>query len=614
MSEEVGGRRRIAKRQLIARISACVVAIILLCVCVAGWLAYLGNQIQNDLTSSAKLAQNVRADLLAGDVASASATFQSMQSHIDNAHRASNDPLWKGAGSLPVVGANFSAVSELAVSANDVADRAIAPLLSDTAMISWNSLAPIEGAVDLQPIERAAPLLRSASNTVRLSHDRLSAIDRSSLLDPIARPLLEATNVLGEMGLALQAASTTATLLPEMLGAGEERNYLLLVQNSAEVRATGGIPGALAVMTVREGALELTAQGSATELGAFNPAVIVDPAQETIYSARMGRFMQSTNLTPHFPTAAQTAATMWETRKPGSNLDGVIAIDPVTLSYVLRSTGPIELPVEDLVANEQIAASGLPRTLSADNVVRTLLSDVYSEIEDPREQDEYFAAVASELFKLLSSGEGDSRGLIEALVRSANEGRIFVWSSHSDEQDTIASTKVAGSVTGAGTGGAAFGAYFNDGTGAKMDYYIRRKVQLQEGCSVDGYLQYTLTATLTNTAPVNAAETLPAYVLGGVASRVKPGSVRTNFIGYGPDRAQLQTARIDGMPVPLGSYRHGDRPVGVLTTTVAPGDTATVELDFTNIVQQSEPALDVTPTLQPTSEVVLPLKNAGKCS
>lgn len=168
-------------------------------------------------------------------------------------------------------------------------------------------------------------------------------------------------------------------------------------------------------------------------------------------------------------------------------------------------------------------------------------------------------------------------------------------------------------MTKRGVGGAAFGAYFNDGTGGKMDYYVRRTVQLQRECTADGLLQYTLKATLTNAAPADAAESLPAYVTGGGAFGVPAGSVQTNFVGYGPEQAQLQTARVNGEPVPLGSHRHGGRPVGLVTTTLAPGQTATVEVDFSNVIQQSEPELDVTPTIQPISEVVMPLEGDSAC-
>ena len=97
-----------------------------------------------------------------------------------------------------------------------------------------------------------------------------------------------------------------------MLGADSGRNYLLMIQNNAESRASGGIPGALAVLTLDKGKLTLGAQSSAGDIGAMSPALLVDLHQQQIYSTRLGKYMQDVNLTPDFPTAASSAQAMWE--------------------------------------------------------------------------------------------------------------------------------------------------------------------------------------------------------------------------------------------------------------------------------------------------------------
>ena len=102
-----------------------------------------------------------------------------------------------------------------------------------------------------------------------------------------------------------------------MMGGSEPRNYLLLIQNSAEVRATGGIPGALAVLHTEKGKIQLATQDSASEMGAFEPALKVDAAQDAIYTNRLGSYMQNVNMTPDFPTAANTARAMWQAAAPG---------------------------------------------------------------------------------------------------------------------------------------------------------------------------------------------------------------------------------------------------------------------------------------------------------
>lgn len=597
-----------------ARIFAWVAATCALLSLVAtAWLAVRASQIRSHLSEAMEAGIELKNHATQGREQEASQALRELEVRVARAREFATDPLWRFAGSVPVIGPNFSAVTEVAVAGDDTIGRAVKPLLNLVDAQTLSDLAPSSGRINVDTLEAIAPRILTAAQTTQLSHSRLEAIDRGPLLPEVAEPLDQVTDILSEANSALTGAASAATVLPNMLGAEEQRNYLILVQNNSEIRATGGIPGALAVIRSVEGEIELTGQASATEMGAFEPAIEVDPAQSLIFSDRMGTFMQSVNLTPNFPTAAATAATMWDRRFEGPSIDGVVALDPIALSHIIQVTGPVSLNFQDQRIEELLSRSGLPTSLTAENVVPTLLSDVYAAIEDPTLQDAYFAAVASEIFNELSSGTHGFE-LVKALLRGTEEGRIFVWSADPAEQRVIETTSLSGSITGANSGGAAFGAYFNDGTGAKMDYYVTRTVQLSRRCVGESYYQFTLTATLTNNAPADAADSLPLYVTGGGVTGVSPGSVQTNFVGYGPGQALLQTARINGASAPLGSYRHGDRPVGVLTSSLAPGETAVLELDFTNVVQTSEPVLDVTPTVQPTSEVILPLKNGSRCS
>lgn len=608
--------RRTPKRgkRRLARAAVVLGALILVGVLSGAWLAYRANQVQTNLEAAADLLPELQSQLVAGDGGAAEASLDELRSHTSVARDAGTDPLWKAASIIPILGPNFSAITEVTVSADDVVTRAVAPMLSSFDSLDWDALTPRDGRIDVAPLQKVSPTLSSAANTVQLSFERLAGIDRSGLLPQVAAPLEQAIESMDDARQALHSAASAAEILPPMMGADGPRTYLVLIQNSAEIRATGGISGAFALLRTDDGSIDLVGQGSGGDLGRFNPPLEVDPQQVQIYSTRIGGFFQSANLTPDFPTVAQTTKRMWETRNPGTVIDGVIALDPVVLANILEATGPVELgEFDDPAISGLIAQTDLPTALTAQNVVTTLLSDVYAQIEEPSLQDSYFAAVAGKIFSAVADGQGDSGALVDALTRSTEEDRLYLWSNTSSEQDVITETTLAGAATGPRKGGAAFDVYFNDGTGAKMDYYVRRTVQVIETCSDEGSQQFTLQVSLTNTAPADAAETLPAYVTGSGAFGVPPGSIRTNTIGYGPAQAALGSATLDGAEIAVGSYRHGNRPVGVVTTEIAPGETAVVELSFTDVVQETEPVLGVTPTVQSKSEVLLKTERGASC-
>ena len=559
-------KRRTRRRRLNGSIWIVFIALVGLgSVC---WLSSRATIIKDQLEAATKLIPVLKESVTGDKPEEASAALDQLRAHTATARQAAGDPLWTLASAVPGLGANFSAIAEVAQTADDVSTLGLAPLVKVFESLNWDSLIPSSTGTDLKPIQSASPSVSAAAHAVRASAERLNEIDAGSLWPQVAEPLVRARQELQAVTGALDASAVAAQIAPGMLGADGQRNYLLMIQNNAEARASGGIPGALAVLTFNNGQLTLGAQSGAGEVGVMSPVIPVDSEQQQIYSIRLGKYMQDVNLTPDFPTAAATAQAMWE-RKTGEKVDGVISMDPISLGYVLDATGPVEISDPELLA---LTDGGLPTRLSGQNIVPTLLSDVYAKIPLPKYQDVYFAGVAKEVFSALSTGEdGEAKGLIESISRGTSEGRILLWSAAAHEQSIIAKYPVSGSIAGPSVAPAQFGVYFNDGTGAKMDYHVKRTVQLVKECPADGYEQTTIHITSTNTAPADAATSLPAYVTGGGAFGVPAGSVQTNVIAYGPAQANVETATVDGQRSDFAAHQHANRPVGTVTVTLAPG-------------------------------------------
>lgn len=589
--------RRKYRRQriVIAGVGAVIVA-----AAGAGWLAYSAVKLSDSLQSASQLVPQLKVAILANDSAKAAVLFGDLKTETREARSAGTGPVWSLAAAIPLIGANFSAATTVAVVADDVTRLGIEPLVDVTQILDWAALVPRNGQMDVEKLAVAGPKIALAAKAVGHSSDRLHSIDTENLLQEIAQPLDEMQNQLASVSGDLDAAASATQLLPSLLGSESPRSYLLMIQNNAEVRATGGNPGALAVLNVEKGKITLGDQTSAVALGRMSSPIPLDRTQEQIYSPSMGTFMQDVNMTPDFPTAAHTALGMWE-QKLGKTLDGALSVDPVALSYMLTATGPIELSGES-----KIALDNLPVTLTAENVVKTLLSDVYVGTEDPRDQDEYFALAARQVFEELKSEKVKATDLIPAVIRAVDERRVLFWSSHSEEQEILKRYRLSGAISGPNVKPAEFGVYFNDGTGAKMDFYMTRSAQVIEQCTNDGYREMIVRVKSTNNAPADASVSLPPYVTGGGAYGVPPGHVQTNVFVYGPVQANVSTVSVDGAPKPFAANRHGDRPVGTVTTRLAPGQSSTVDFSFSKIVQQeASPTLVVTPTLQPVKDVIL---------
>lgn len=564
------------------------------------WLGVRASEVREELTAISELAPGLKAELLKDDAAAAATTIEELKAHASKARSATGDPLWTLAGFLPWVGQNFRAVADVTTSVDEVATSA-GPLVSVYQSLDWQSLTPAPEGIDLTPLKAAQPTIAQAAVTVTSASDRLDRIDGTTLITQLTGPLAVAREEVTLLKNSVNAAADLALVAPAMLGAEAPRNYLLMIQNNAEARATGGIPGALAKLTVDKGRLSLTAQTTAGALGMFTPPIDVDPEQELVFSEFLGTSMQDVNLTPDFPTAARTARRMWEIRT-GEQLDGVLSMDPVSLAYVLNATGPVELADPAL---QRMDTGEMPTTLTSQNVVKSLLSEVYAEIPAPELQDIYFAAVASQILEAVSSGGTDSKSLIDGVTRGSDEGRIRVWSGITSEQETISKYPLAGSIAGAGHSATEFGVYFNDATGAKMDYYVKRTAQLSEVCSPESEPEVKVTVMAMNTAPANAASALPKYVTGGGVYGVPAGTVQTNIVVYGPQGSLVASAEANGREVGINGQFHSRRPIGTVAVRLAPGESHTLEFTFVRVAPTGELRLNATPTVFPVREVSL---------
>ena len=218
-----------------------------------------------------------------------------------------------------------------------------------------------------------------------------------------------------------------------MLGADGPRTYAVLFLNNAEVRATGGIAGSWAIVQVEHGSVAIVKQGSAGDVNSHLSGVPVPVPSDVaaLYTNRPGTFFQDVDMSPSFPTDAALASAMFQ-QAYGIQVDGVISTDPVALAGLLKATGPVKLP--------------LGGSLTASNAVSLLLSQVYANIQNPAQEDAYFAQAANAVFAALSAGQGDARATVKALADAARAGRLTVWSRHPAEEKLLAGTALEGAM------------------------------------------------------------------------------------------------------------------------------------------------------------------------
>lgn len=514
------------------------------------------------------LARAAQQQVVAGDAEGAQKSATALAGHAASAASLTGDPIWSGAEVLPFIGPNLEVMRVISASVDRIARDAVVPLATSAGALDVASFAPAAGAVNLQPMID----MRQPVHDARVAFDSATAalaahrVAEAPVIEPLAEAREELTTLVDEAGAAVGALDRAVRLLPSMLGADGPRDTLLLFQNNAELRSSGGIPGALALVHAEGGAVSMTQQASARDFPKYTPPVVELPIEtRALWGDNTASYIQDVGFTPQFPLASTIAREMWK-RKFGTEVQSVVAVDPVMLSYLLRATGPVTLDT-----GEQ---------LTSENAVQFLLTDVYRQYPVSR-QDAIFSDAAASVFAALTAGGLDSQALIDAFVQGGAERRILIWNANADEQAILSDTTLAGGLPESEDGEQAFGVYLNDMTGSKMDPFLG--VEIGAGtvtCRNDGLPHYEISVRLTNTAPADAATILPTYVTGGGAYGTPPGSIATSVHVYSAQGTYNLGVMLNGEPTPYHPTSDSGYTLSKVVTELAPGESAEYRFGF----------------------------------
>jgi hypothetical protein len=209
------------------------------------------------------------------------------------------------------------------------------------------------------------------------------------------------------------SAQKVSYILPQLLGEKEEKTYLVLFQNNAELRPTGGFIGSFGIVRLKNGKLvEFRVEDVYEADGQLNG--FVTPPEEIVqYLNEEQWYLRDVNWSPDFPTVAQRAN--WFIDKAmGVKPDGVIALNLEVAKRLLAVTGPIEI----VDYNEVI---------TQDNLFQQ--AQTHSEINffpGSNGKKDFLSAVATQLMNKMFYQPSNKLQLAQALLDSADESELFI--------------------------------------------------------------------------------------------------------------------------------------------------------------------------------------------
>jgi hypothetical protein len=214
---------------------------------------------------------------------------------------------------------------------------------------SYQELSPEEKREMLARLSRALPDIRVAQAKVAVALEAWERIPQDRLVAPLRTAFQPIAEQLPRLKRTLDEAIPFLEVLVPLAGYPTPTTYLVVLQNSDEIRATGGFLGTWGILQIDGGDIGTFAFDDVYALdrlaGAGWNEVPPAPIKERLGVPAW--FFRDANWSPDFPTSAERLSdfyvreTQAGTGQAPTRPDGVIALNAPFFEGLLRMTGPI---------------------------------------------------------------------------------------------------------------------------------------------------------------------------------------------------------------------------------------------------------------------------------
>jgi len=290
-------------------------------------------------------------DALDGDLASATGRMDRVRDLL------ANDPLVALARALPPTAADVRGADDAVSAAGDLISAAGDGLAIGRRFVeiraSQTTGAQAAGAQNASALSQIVELMATsrdraiaAAASVARARQTLAGIP-DGLAGEVESVRDAMTARIAKYGPLLDGYVSASERLPAILGWDAPRRYLVLTQNPAELRPTGGYIGSFGIVSFDKGRI--------TERK-FQDVFLLDlpwsypfiKGPQELHDYLLGNKqpwqLADANWSPDFPASAQDAIRLYTNESGDTKIDGVLAITTYTIDELLKVTGPVTVP------------------------------------------------------------------------------------------------------------------------------------------------------------------------------------------------------------------------------------------------------------------------------
>lgn len=529
------------KKRHTGAIIAAVVAVLLVALGASGFmLLNSAKTVKSEAKEAVEIVGGLKDKVTSGDFSTLPDDAKKIDELCNSMKAETSSPLWTAASFIPVYGSDINAARTMIDALSDVSSNALVPMADNLSQATPGKLFQ-DGMINVPALQAVADSLSSSSKVFKSANEKVQGIGDTHI-SQVTELVDKAKDGFATLNGAVDAAEKVAPVLPQMLGVnGQTRHYLVLAMSNVEIRACGGFPGSRGVMSVTDGKLEL---GDFVKVDMMkeplSPLPITDEEANLFTTGwgltgfnTLGYTMGDVTMTPDYPRAAQLASDM-QKAIVGDDIDGVFAVDPVFLQYMLGVVGGTQLPDGTVV--------------DGSNAAKVLLHDIYWNYP-VEEQDAIFAAVAGSAFNKIVDelGSSDITKIVAAIEKGASEGRILMYSRNDDEEKAARALGISGALQTDTSEAPILGVYVNNYSYSKMDWFLDKRVTIDSSVeNADGSTTYRVTTSLKNTMTPQEKAEMPGYFQGhnGISQDIDDEVLRLYL--YAPAGGSISDIKTSG--------------------------------------------------------------------
>ncbi len=413
---------------------------------------------------------------------------------------------WKVTSHIPVVGDYVDSAFNIVEILNVTSDQILKPAVNVMSDYPLDNLKAGDGMFDVDVIRAYVNLAEQLDPAIDQIAVSLNGIYLPSSMNGMVD---EYMGKLTSLTQTYKNSEEFIPLLKAFIGDGSDKLYLLAAQNSSEIRASGGFPGAIGTIQISDGILSI---------GNF----------ETVFNVMSKRSSKDTGITDeeanifgswmYYPRDAcfspdfERVAYIWSVayrEESKAEVDGIVSLTPTIIQQLLQYIGTITLS-----DGTELDGDNATRVLEHDLYYKYMTNDDFFASNDMT--DALFEETAKTTMSLLVKDFSLDRvaAYMDIFTSGAKDRTIMMWMANEEEQELVRAAGCSGGLN-SDENNPEVGVYFSMSDSCKMGWYLNIDNEISDPVlNEDGSLTYEMKVTLSNIVTNDEINKANWYILG----------------------------------------------------------------------------------------------------